>query len=90
MIVMIQCGCVFGPLPGDGEYLKSFDFEAFDGQGQIELTPDLGEAMRFADAVEAIAFRNRSPQCRPRRPDGLPNRPLTAANWQLSDPETLT
>ncbi len=82
--VMIQCGDAYGfPLPFDGQYLKSFDFEAHDGQGDIDLTPDISEAMKFDDVVCAVKFRNRIPECKPLRPDGLPNRPLTAATWRF-------
>lgn len=71
------------PTPFDGQYLKAFDFEAHDGQGLIDMTADPAEAKRFADMAEAIAFYQRSPVCRPLRPDGKPNRPLTATNWEF-------
>lgn len=83
-VVMVQCGAADGrPLPGDGQYLASFEFEAFGGQGEIALTPNLANAKRFPSAAEAFVFYRTSPQCRPTRPDGRPNRPLTAANWEL-------
>jgi hypothetical protein len=81
-IVMIQQGAPNGQsLPGDGSYLKSFDFEAYGGIGKIELTLDLDEAMVFPGMFAALAFYRTSPQCSPVRGDGKPNRPLTAANW---------
>ena len=63
-----------------GQYLQSFDVEAFDGRGTCTWTDDIGEAMRFEDIGEAVeAWRTRS-KVRPVRADGEPNRPLTAFN----------
>lgn len=78
--VMRQWGSTLGTLPGDGQYLKAMDFEAHGGTGEITLTSNLQEAMKFAGLVEAHAFYKTSPQC---RTDGKPNRPLTAANWEF-------
>lgn len=74
-----------GSTPWDGQYLKDFDFEAFDGRGNIVTTPNVGEAKRFADMAEAMAFRNTVPTRFPRRADGMPNRPLTATNWSFNN-----
>jgi hypothetical protein len=82
-VVMQQWGSPNGSLPRDGWYLKDFDFEAHKGRGEISLTPDKAEAKRFETMEEAIAFYRASPKCRPKRADGKPNRPLTAANWQF-------
>ena len=75
------------PTPWDGQFLKAFDFEAHDGVGEITMTADAGEAMHFADMAEMHRFYTTSPKCRPLRPDGLLNRPLTATNWDVYDPE---
>jgi hypothetical protein len=71
------------PLPADGQYLQDFDFEAHDGQGEITMTPNIEDAKGFPSFVEAHAFWKRSPECRPVRLDGKPNRPLTATTWQF-------
>ncbi len=68
----------------DGQFLKDFDFEAGDGRGLIDMTPDLAEAKVFPTMADAIEFRNRVPKCKPVREDGKPNRPLTATHWQLA------
>jgi hypothetical protein len=82
--VMRQMGTAYGQkLPGDGQFLADFDFEADDGVGEICLTPDPASAKHFADLEELQAFYRTSPACRPLRPDGKPNRPLTAANWAI-------
>lgn len=83
-VVMILHGDALGRATGfDGQYLRDFDFEAHDGVGLIDMTPDLQRAKQFADLAEAVAFWKRSPECRPTRPDGQPNRPLTATNWEF-------
>jgi hypothetical protein len=85
-VVMIQRGAANGaPLPNDGEYLASFDFEAHDGQGEVALTPFIASAKRFDTAVDAFVFIKTVPECKPLRPDGRPNRPLTAANWEIKN-----
>jgi hypothetical protein len=63
----------------DGMFLKSFDHEANEGLGDGLFTPDKSEAMTFEDVGEALAFWNKIPANRPVRPDGKPNKPLTAS-----------
>ena len=82
--VMILRGFADGKsTPYDGQYLKAFDFEAGNGVGLATLTPNPAEAMRFASLAEALAYRARQPLCRPLRPDGHPNRPLTSSTWEF-------
>jgi hypothetical protein len=71
--------CVGGP-PGAplGAYLASYDPEAFDGRGWSDWTQDRAKALVFTDYTVAWEFWRQIPVCRPRRPDGRPNRPLTA------------
>lgn len=89
-VVMVLRGQPNGQAtPYDGQFLKDFDFEADDGTGLIDMTADVNEARQFADVSEAIEFRNRSPECKPRRRDGLPNRPLTATNWEVVSVERV-
>lgn len=77
--VIIAMGFANGvPCPHEGEYLKAFDFEAYDGQGYGEFTKKIDEAKRFKDAAEAWSFWTTVPATRPLRPDGKPNKPLTA------------
>jgi hypothetical protein len=83
-VLMILCGDALGrPTGFDGQFLKAFDFEAHGGVGLIDMTLDLQQALKFADLAEAVAFWKRSPKCQPTRPDGRPNRPLTATNWEF-------
>lgn len=88
--VMIQHGTADGrALPHDGEYLKDFDFEAHGGVGDIALTPNLDEAKQFATFVDAWLFWRTVPKCKPIREDGKPNRPLTAANWEFKQVDSV-
>jgi hypothetical protein len=66
------------PCPIAGQYLMAFDFEAHDGRGFGEFTRDTAKAMQFASEVAAWEFWKRQSTTRPTRPDGRPNRPLTA------------
>lgn len=86
-VVMKLCGDAFGrPTDHDGEYLKSFDFEAHDGVGEIVMTPDIQMAKMFDNFQEAFEFWRKTPECRPTRDDGKPNRPLTSTNWEFMEP----
>jgi hypothetical protein len=46
--------------------------------GMITLTPRLADARRFATASDAMLAWNTVSDRRPLRPDGRPNKPLTA------------
>lgn len=78
------CGALGEYRPFDGQYLKAFDFEAHDGQGLIDMTPNIDEAMKFETFTDAFNFARTSPKCKPIRPDGKPNRPLTATTWEFA------
>lgn len=60
-----------------GLYLKTADLEWRDGIGHVEWTGKIEDAMVFKDLEHAREFWNDVPRCRPTRPDGQPNRPLT-------------
>jgi hypothetical protein len=70
--------CVGGP-PGAplGQYLVSFDPEAFGGRGWADWSSDRGQALHFEDYAAALDYWRQTSHTRPRRPDGQPNRPLT-------------
>ncbi len=78
-IVMRLWGAADGQAtPFDGQFLKDFDFEANDGLGEIDMTPDIEEAKRFDSMAEALAYYQRSPAGMPGR------RPLTSTNWEFT------
>lgn len=89
-LVMILRGQANGrATPWDGQFLKDFDFEAGDGVGMIDTTTAVEEAKQFSNMEEVLLFRNRQPNCKPLREDGLPNRPLTATHWQVVSVERV-
>lgn len=71
------------PCPHAGEFLKTFDHEAYDGRGFGTFTRHVAEAMHFPDHPAAFEFWRRVPKCKRRRPDGKPNRPLTALTVEI-------
>jgi hypothetical protein len=76
--VIIAYGPVSGSYEIDGEYVKSYDPDAFNGRGDATFTKDINQALKFNSMTEAMYFSMRQPACRLYRPDGRPNRPLTA------------
>jgi hypothetical protein len=66
------------PCPHAGQYLKSFDHEAHNGQGRGIFTKSLAKAKQFDSQEDIFAFWKQQANCRPLRPDGQPNRPMTA------------
>lgn len=66
-------------------YLESFDFEAHGGQGFALFTNDKAKAKRFADTESAFEFWRTTSKTVPTRPDGKPNRPLTAATIEIEE-----
>lgn len=83
----------YGPIthpdtPIDGQYLESYDPEAYDGRGDVSFTQDIRKAMRFSNTGEAMAFAMQTSKKRPLRPDGKPNKPLTAFHLMF-EPEPI-
>lgn len=67
----------------DGSYLKDYDPEASERPGHfptgsVKATRDPADAMKFESIEAAVACRNTQSKTVPLRPDGLPNRPLSA------------
>jgi len=67
-----------GPSDLDGQWLKAYDPDARGGHGAIKGTPHRKEALRFPDMSAAMKFWRQTSAVLPVRPDGQPNRPLTA------------
>ena len=65
-----------GELPA-GQYLSSYDADAVGDRG-IKMTTREADAMRFRTLEDALQCWKRQSRTRPWRPDGRPNRPLTA------------
>jgi hypothetical protein len=69
--------------PIAGQYLMSFDFDAFEGQGFGTFTDRISEARRFEDMTAALEFWRTQSTVLPLRPDGKPNRPFTCTTIEL-------
>ena len=72
-----------GNVPPRPFYLAAFDVDAHDGRGHTSLTVYIDHAMRFATAADALAAWERQSAVRPIRPDGKPNRPLSAYTIEI-------
>jgi hypothetical protein len=77
--------------PGNwaGTYLHSADFDANAGIGDMAFTSDPQRAMRFADARAALELWRTQSTVLPLRPDGKPNRPLTALTIEIVEAPEL-
>ena len=77
-----DAGC--NPTEHDGRYLKTFvpDVDEW-GRGDLTTTPERREAMQFSCFQAAFEFWRQTSTVRPLRPDGKPNRPLTAYNVEI-------
>ena len=62
----------------EGAYLEWADPNANNGDGDERWTHDLARAKKFSTFMEAMACWKTQSAVRPLRPDGRPNRPLTA------------
>ena len=67
-----------------GWYLAGYDADGNDGWGEAIWTEDPAEAIVFACATDAHACWTEQSRLRPLRPDGQPNRPLTALSVQVA------
>lgn len=79
-------GFISGPeAPPDptGQYVETYDPEAFGGLGDVTTTTDPAKAARFPDTVTALHTWQIAPQNRPMRLDGRPNRPLSAFSIEV-------
>jgi hypothetical protein len=64
-------------------YVQDVDFDADEGRGRIIMTQKRYEAKRFDTPGEALEYYRTQSKVVPIRPDGKPNRPLTAYNVQI-------
>jgi hypothetical protein len=67
----------------DGMYLASFDVDAFEGRGTSAWAKDRYDAMIFMDFAAAHAHWSQQSTVLPFRPDGRPNKPLTAFTVEI-------
>lgn len=79
-IIRIVERAAVGEVEESGCYIRYYDNSHEDelGLGVLHLTRERSEAKRFDDAAEAFAFWEQQSRTVPMRPDGKPNRPITA------------
>ena len=73
------------PSPVDGGYVVRCDVDARGGRGEVEATTDPRRALHFPDTEWALRYWRRQSRIQPLRPDGLPNRPLTAYTVEVEE-----
>lgn len=94
MIIIRIIGLVNGkPTHHDGRYLKAYDPEWLDKTvpdgilmrciRTFETTNSTRDALQFSTYNEALACWKKVSPNRPVRPDGKPNRPLTAFTCEI-------
>jgi hypothetical protein len=79
--VIRDCGEAWDQVSPPGEYLEYCHHDVGHA-GSVGWTKDRGRAMQFATAGEALLFWKQASRSNPTRPDGKPNRPLTA--WHVT------
>ena len=79
-VLQIGGDALGGRMPIVPTYLKSCDFDGMGGLGSVVFTNKREEAMRFESAEKALEYWRTPSKVVPIRPDGRPNRPLTAFN----------
>jgi hypothetical protein len=74
-----------------GEYVKTYDahWQPFPRKpqypsGKVVWTPHANEAMKFDSFTDAFNCYRETSTTYPLRPDGKPNRPLTAHSVEIS------
>ena len=72
-------------VPFAGEYVKENHVDAYDGRGYLETTPDVRKAKKFQTATQALNYWKKQSTVQPMRPDGKPNRPLTAFTVEIAN-----
>lgn len=61
-----------------GSYVAEFDPDAHDGRGDLVVTRDPQSALLFENEGWAFEYWKTQSTVMPLRPDGKPNKPLTA------------
>lgn len=71
------------PCAEAGCYVRRYTPDGFGGNGRIVVTPNEAHARRYPDQLSAWQEYLRTSATHPRRPDGQPNRPLTAYTVEI-------
>lgn len=71
------------PCPMVGQFLKAYNLDAYDGQGEAEFTANPKLALHFLSVADAMMAIREASTVNPIREDGKPNRPLTCSHWEI-------
>lgn len=66
------------PSREDGHYVQDLDADAHQGRGHVTWANNAYHAKHFPDTDSALAYYHTQSKKYPTRPDGQPNKPLTA------------
>lgn len=61
----------------DNYYVQRYIADGYDGQGFLQVTPDIERAKRYPDVRAVLEEWKRVSKTHPVRRDGKPNRPLS-------------
>lgn len=67
----------------DGTFVRSYSPDAFRGRGDVVTSKYIHKALLFDTKQEAMEFWRQPSTMHPTRPDGKPNRPLTAFTVEI-------
>jgi hypothetical protein len=70
-----------------GGFVESYDPDFMNGRGLIVRTRNIDKAKKFENHVEAQQEWARISATNPTRPDGRPNRPMSAITVMIIDEE---
>lgn len=67
----------------DGQYVRTFDPDYGGGLGRVWTTEKIEDAILYKTFAEAAEAWKAQSKVRPLRPDGKPNRPMTAFTVEI-------
>ena len=73
------------PSPEANQYVVMYDHDGEYGRGLGEFSANIEHALLFPDKAAAMEFWQRTARWRATRPDGEPNRPLTAYTVEIEE-----
>jgi hypothetical protein len=72
------------PTLAEGQYVADYTPSGYEGRGDLVLTPYPSRAKRFPSMAAATDCWRSTSRTHPVRPDGKPNRPMTAWTVEIA------
>lgn len=82
-VIQIRGHALTGEEPPMPLFVEAYDPSTPDGAGDLLLTPFVDKAKGFATTAEAFELWRAQSETVPLRPDGKPNRPLSAFTVEI-------